>query len=564
MHSRSRIQRSLSALLALLLVGVLAGCVGIPTNGSVTVAQSLDEQGTEDFEFLPFAPVNGASQEEILRGFVAAFTGSADDYGVARQFLSTEFSDDWNPRSNVTIRTNSERIVRIDDDTIEYAISAAATVDSAGSYRQNNNPVPQMPQFDFVQEDGEWRISEAPDGIVLSDATFRQIFDKHALYFLDPTNERLVPDLRWIPGGTAALRIVSELLDGPSPWLQGAVRTAFPEGTHLAAPTVDVQSGVAIVNLSTEVLAAGQSERQLMQLQLTASLANVSNIRRVALAVAGTPLAISEPGTSLPPLNPQVDSRLIVLKDGEFGYLARDEVTSIGGLSAKVIATEPRGATVAEDADAAAVLGPAGVSIVRAGEGATTVLDLRTDLVVPSLDGYGYVWSGSRSTPETIRAYNYAGAAVEIATGLPADAELVSIEVSREGARIAILASTANGPRLLVKAIMRDPNADQVPAGLSEPVVDASTGAGTAIDATWVDELAVATLSEVGGESFVIQHEVGGDRSSRGQPDSAVSIVGGNSEAGLRALSGAGTVLARSGNGWTDTGIEAAFIATQR
>ncbi len=557
-----RMRRWFSTVIAVLSVAALAGCVSIPTTGSVTVGQTLAEEGS-GVEFLPFGPLPGATQEEILRGFVEAFNGSAEDYRVARQFLSTGFSDEWNPRSNVTVRSGPERFVAIDDDTMEYALNATATVDATGAYRQNDAPVPQMLRFDFVQEDGEWRIAQASDGIVLSEAIFGQLFDEHAIYFLDPTNDYLVPDVRWFPGGSSTLRIVSALLAGPPAWLQGAVRTAFPDGTQLATPKVEVQSGVALVDLTTDALAADQRERQLMQLQLTASLANVPNIRRVSISVGGAPLTIPDPGGSIR-ADPQVDPRLLVLKDGEFGYLANGEVSPMEQLSAKLIATDPRGATVSSDEDAAAVLGAEGVSVVQAGDIPSTLLDTRTDLAVPSLDDYGYVWVASRSDPTTLTAYTFAGEGFPVATGLPAGPEIVSIDVSRDGARIAILLATTTGPRLVVKAINRDPNASQLPIGLSEAALDANVQLGDAIDATWVDELTVATLTDIGGQASALRFELGGARSSLGQPASATALVGGNGEDSLRALSPDGTVLERSGNGWTDTGIEVSFIATQR
>jgi hypothetical protein len=138
------------------------------------------------------------------------------------------------------------------------------------------------------------------------------------------------------------------------------------------------------------------------------------------------------------------------------------------------------------------------------------------------------------------------------------------MDVSRDGARIAILLSTASGPRLLVTAINRDSNLDQLPVGLSESILDVSTGPGTAIDATWVDDLSVAALTAQGAQWSVTQFEVGGEETSLGNPAGAIALVGGNGEAGLRALSDTGTVLSRSGNGWTDTSVVVSFVATQR
>lgn len=557
-------RRRANAILALLAaVLVLTGCVGIPTSGDVTVGQKLEEQDSGDFEFFPLAPTEGADQEAILAGFVAAFTGSAEDFRVAREFLSESFADDWNPRSGVTVRTALQRFSSIDPTTMEYSVAAAATVDAAGAYRQNGEPVPLTLRFEFVQENGEWRINSAPDGIVLADATFRSIFDTHVLYFLGPTDTALVPDLRWFPSGSAALRVVSALLDGPPDWLRGAASTAFPEGTKLVAPSVEVQSGVAIVDLSTAALEADAEERQLMQLQLTRSLAAVPNVRRVSLSVGGTPLEIAELGASAPRSNPQVDSRAVALSDGTFGYVSGDGITPIEPLSEQVVATDPRGATVSVGSFTAAVLGGEGVSVVRSGTPGTTLLDGRRDLIVPSLDD-GHVWSVSRSVAGSIRVFDFDGAFRDLPTGLPADAEIVSIDVSRDGARIAIFASTPAGPRLQVRAINRDPDANEFPASLSEPALDVVASSGVAVDATWVDELFVATLVRDQAEGAVVLYQVGGERTSLSRIAPATALVGGNARSGLRALGESGTILERSGNSWTDTRRTVEMLATQR
>ena len=564
MRERQKAGRRLLVLGAGALALLLTGCVGIPTSSRVTVGQELAQEDVGDFEFFPLAPAPGADQEEILVGFVAAFTGSDGDYGVARQFLSSGFAEDWNPRSNVTLRTSAQRYTVLDATTMEYSVNATATVDSIGQLRQPSDPVPLTLRFGFVSENGQWRISEAPDGIVLADATFQAIFDAHSLYFLDPTSDRLVPDLRWFPAGTAARRVATAVLDGPPSWLRGSARSAFPEGTRLESPGLEVDSGVAIVDLSTEALAADAGERQLMQLQLTASLSNVPNIRRVSLSVGGAPLVIPEPRPSAPQPNPQVDARAVVLRDDAFGYLVRDGVTPIAGLNDKVVAVAPTGATLARDATSAAVRGNDGVWFIPEGDTPSTLLDTRSDLLVPSMDDYGFVWVASRADATVVRVYSAAGVGVDLPTGLSPDSTLAAVAVSRDGARVAILASTPVGPRLVVKAIVRDANSAQAPSGLSESVLDVTSSSLVAIDATWVDELSVAVLSGSTAQRIVTVYEVGGERSTLGQPGDAASLVGGNGGAGLRAVSDTGSVLARSGNGWTDTRVEVSFIATQR
>src|SRR5690606_30441567 len=131
-----------------------------------------------------------------------------------------------------------------------------------------------------------------------STSAFEAIFGQHVLFFLDPTSTYLVPDLRWFPSGsTAATRIVSALLVGPPEWLQGAVTTAFPDGTQLTSPKrVAVSGTVAHVDLTVEALATTAAQRQLMRLQLESSLGKVASISSVDITVSDSPFEIGDPG----------------------------------------------------------------------------------------------------------------------------------------------------------------------------------------------------------------------------------------------------------------------------
>ena len=55
----------------------LTGCVGIPDSGPVNAGLSLSEDSTgSNIAFNPQGPEAGASQQSILRGFVASFTSA--------------------------------------------------------------------------------------------------------------------------------------------------------------------------------------------------------------------------------------------------------------------------------------------------------------------------------------------------------------------------------------------------------------------------------------------------------------------------------------------------------
>ena len=79
---RSAMRRALAAALAVL---ALAGCVAIPDGGPVVEGQVDADEQTNDFVFLAQEPQPGATQEEIILGFLGAAISPADDYAIARE-----------------------------------------------------------------------------------------------------------------------------------------------------------------------------------------------------------------------------------------------------------------------------------------------------------------------------------------------------------------------------------------------------------------------------------------------------------------------------------------------
>src|SRR5690606_16886802 len=123
-------------------------------------------------------------------------------------------------------------------------------------------------------DEGEWRISDAPDGVVLDLASFQQVFASHALRFFDLSWSHLVPDVRWFPKRSpAATRITRAVVEsGPSEWLAPAVQSAFPADVVLARAAVPVEGQVAEVSLDRAALALDATALARMRTQLQASL----------------------------------------------------------------------------------------------------------------------------------------------------------------------------------------------------------------------------------------------------------------------------------------------------
>lgn len=537
----------------------LAGCVGIPTSGGVQTGPVIDEQNNPDIVVLPSDPRPGSTQQEILADFMQAVRGPQNDYAVARKFLTKDLAGTWDPDARVDIRTApAVTTAGGEPDTIEYSLTSRAYVDVDGRYVEQP-PASQTLTFGFTKQNGQWRISAAPDGIVLSQSSFNIVFTEQALYFYDPSHRYLVPDVRWFPSrATVPVRIVSALLAGPASWLgNGVLTSAFPVATVLGGKSATVQGGVATVDLSKEALAASQFDRGLMRQQLAATL----GVSTVEMTVNG--LELRAPDTASGILDPTVEAALLVGTGSAIGFDSGDNVTPIAGVSPKLLAIGATAASLSNDKQAAAALGGDGVAyLAQIGQNDPIALDQRGDLVRPSLDPFLFVWSGQRSSAASIVAYSSDGTEHPIQSGLPADARLVSLAVSRDGSRLLVYADSDAGPKLFVAGIIR--GQDSTPTALGAPILLPVTG-GTPIDAAWVDDRTIATVCQDSGEVAVNLYELGGPSASLGTLPDAVSIAGGNGSDGLRVLRASGAVVRPAGSGgWVETGVKATFLGVKQ
>jgi hypothetical protein len=237
-HPARRHPALIAALAALAIT--LSGCTGIPGSGRVHEGQAAPQGDGPAAVFLPSRPQKDAPQESILRGFIEAASSPENKYAIAREFLTPGFREQWKPDAGVTVDGGGVIVpTSIDADTMQVSVDPVAEVNASGEYRELDSSKPTPLRYSFAKVDGQWRISGAPDGIVIDETTFSYVFSPQALYFFDPSFTYLVPDLRWFPrGATAPTRIVKALLAGPASWLAQAVSTAFPDGTELTADAV--------------------------------------------------------------------------------------------------------------------------------------------------------------------------------------------------------------------------------------------------------------------------------------------------------------------------------------
>lgn len=548
------------------LVLAVVSCTSIPSSGPVQSTERNAGIESTEFDFLPPGPSTGATQEEILSGFIAAGTAAQDNYRVARSYLATTVQETWNPNASVLIRQGEPQITVVSSTVAEYVVPVGASVDELGRYLGSPSPTSQTLDFRFIQEDGEWRISGLSDGIVLTEAAFAEAFSSYRLYFFSAGYRELVPDVRWFATrGEVSSKIVRGLLESPSFWLdQGATVSAFPEGTQLALTPIPVVDGVASVDLTSRVLSADEVTRSRMLTQLTVSLAQVQGISSARISVNQNELVIDDLADEGPTLITGRDPRVVVLRDRRFGFLQGGSVQEITSLSSAVSGLIPSRVFYSAEFDRAVATRSDGLWSVTADE-APVLLDDRPGLVRGIIDNCGFVWSSSsQAGNEMARVFSPQGEPLALALELGGDQSLVSFELARDDTRVLLLVQTESGVRVLLAAVTR--TADCSPVSVGE-FIELGPLVGTGVDAAWIDDsrIAVVVKDSDSGQGEAVVFDVSGRSSTLGRPFRPVTLVGGvGGISGLRLLAEDGLIYQPRGNGWQATGERATVLVTQR
>lgn len=549
------------------LVGILAlaltACAGLPMSGPVV--QGLDagqNPGSAAVPFfLPDGPQPGATPQQIITGFLRAGSGPAGGWETARQFLSSSFRDTWKPTAGVIVDDFSQRSYSPDKadgadkrDSITLQVNPVASVDANGTYTVTPDGPTNLPFSLARQSDGEWRITKAPDGLVLDESAFASVFHPYPLMYYDYSWTYLVPDVRWFPATNAASRIVQALIkQKPSAWLGQSVRSAFPENVGVSA-SVTSSSGVAQVELTGPVIEAQQPTLDRMLTQLTRSLASAgySDVRMLSGSTPINASVVSPP--TAPPAQP------VILTDKGFGfYQSENELDPVPGLDAAVSQQHPNAIELSSDRQQAALrLDSGAVGVIGAGR-ALTLVDQRAGLVRPTLDPSGFVWTVPADTPSAVRAVNSAGKGGAVAGAWTGASHVEGMRVSHDGARIAAIVVVGGHPQLVVAGVVRD--SDGVPQRLSDPVV-IGVLPGDGLDLDWLDDTTVGALVHDGEGITLVEQQVGGTTLSVDAPPTAVSLAGASVLASVRLRGEDGALYMQRGSNWQQVRSGVHVLAT--
>jgi len=561
--------RGILALLLALCAVVVTGCAGFPTAGppEYGLENGNTGNGSQNVAFLPNRPQPGATPQQIVEGFIDAGSGPgvAGNWAVAQEFLAPALRETWRPEAGVTVDERAERdYVQTEDGVVDFAYDVVATVDDKGAY-QAAEFAPGSQQFRLgKQSDGEWRITQAPDGIWLDDTQFPQVFHRYPVMYFAPSWQYLVPDVRWFPVVRAAGSIADALVNKPpSEWLADSVATAFPDGVSAVAALPIDDHGVEVALTGDAMLSAGAEAQSRMLTQLEESL-RAAGVTDVVMTADATPLDADAAAVR----STRVPAAPLVLNEDGFGFLTGDEIDKIPGLSEAVESAAPVSVQVGAERDYAAAKLASG-AVVRLSDAQTDPepLDQREALVEPAIDDLGIVWSVPRTDPTALQVHLPNGDTALVADAWSEATAIAAMALSRDGTRIAAVYSAGGRTVLSVAGVVRDPDTG-VPERLGTPMqlaaVPGAVVGVTRIGVTWVDDQTVGVLSSGEADSNVIEQIVGGLTTTSSASSGMASIAGGTGASSLRLRAADGTLYVKRGTTWQPTATGISVLATQQ
>jgi hypothetical protein len=533
--------RSLRAVVAVAAGALLAGCVQMPSSGPVTPVEAQASAGdVPGISFDPRPPQAGQTAPEIVAGFLEAMKATPISLTVARQFLSAEAAETWVPEQQII--TYAELGTTSGQASVTIPLSDVNRYDERGAWQRTQ--ARSDLDLGLVVEDGEWRIDELPDALIVPDSWFDDWYQRVSLYFFDPTSEVLVPEPVFAPRGEQfASSLVRGLLAGPGSEPDVA-RTYFPPDTRLGL-AVPIESGIAQVALSGDPDLVDQDAAARMLAQLVWTLRQDDRIGAVQLSIGdrsfsavpgGSTQDTLDVGSAYDPNGADASTELFALDRGRLvsGSIGafRETVGPLGqdDFGVRSVAVNLPGSRVAAvsasgtDLLVAPTEAPAG-ELTRPVVGAV-------DLAAPHWDHSDRIWLLDRGAGRARVIVVTDGSATEVEVPRVSGRDVSRMLVSRDGSRLVAVVRGAKVDRVVSTRVRHDPGGAVV--GFT-PVVTLSLPAEDSPrirDIGWHSPTTVAVLSDINEELSQVrtvpvdgapENETGGTTRLRGPTRRLVS-----------------------------------------
>ena len=497
----------------LVLVGLVsAGCATLPESGAIhTAAADRPDRPQDAPYFNPPGPAKDGNPSAIVSGFMVAMQANPLSTSVARTFLSEGARRSWQPNRGTIVYDAFE--VAPTSRGANVRLADTRRLDSRGGWRGGSPGRSMTLGIRLVTEDGQWRIDNPPDALVVPTSFFDRSFARFNLYFFDQTGTTLLPDPVFIPRGEqTATNLVRGLLTGAGRQLSQVTRSALPSRTDLDLSVVVTESGVVEVPLSREILQVSANELDRAVDQLSWTLRQVPGIDRVRITVAGAPVPLRG-GRIDAPVTSGGEFDAGGTSGAELWGLRGDRVVNLSSASADPVDSrlgKPgfsiRSLAVSESPRRiAAVAGNGRTVFVSSADGQSTSVSrplvAGTDVLRPRYDLFGDLWLVDR-TPNGARvlvvdADGVRPLRIPGVTG----ANVTAFSVARDGARLAVAYAGSPTPRLRVIDILRTDEGTVSGAGRAQVLSPGDADAARIIDIGWRDPATLAVLSRPTAET---------------------------------------------------------------
>lgn len=499
--------------LTLALLGPVTGCAALPTSGPVVSEPRRSEASDPDGAAInAVPPPTGASPSLIIDGFLHAMATYQPEYPAARQYLTNAAKASWQPASGALVYADGTA-PRVSAEKVTMEVPLVGSLGPDGAFAAGGNR-PWSHDFGLMKEDGEWRINNPPQGILISRYLFSSGFVRHDVFFLDPSRTTLVPDARWVARGNRTPDTVMRLLlSGPSDWLAPAVVTALP----VAAAIIGDVTGTTEVTIPFSEVPSSVAERSLMSAQIAAVLRQLPDVAGFRMTGQGAAVEIPEQRTDgsislsiadrYDPLA-TLTSQLFAMSDG---HMVRAPDTA--GAQARVVngdfGTKNWAATAiaigTDGIDAAMIVGNDLIRGTVEGPGTKSVLT-RGAMLRPQFARDGALWTIT-TTGEVWRVDGETAAAVT-APGL-AGRRVIAFRISPDGQRIAVVTDSSGTREVGLLRVERA--TDIVVTGWRVvPLLDDTSLVVGAVDVGWSSTTSITVLAGILRPADVMEVDIDG------------------------------------------------------
>lgn len=433
---RARVVTLLACVLA------TAGCVTLPEGGGVRDQPGDVPTASAGIRYTPPGPTPGADPRAIVRGFLDAMGASPVQTSTAREFLTSDAADSWNPQRRTVVYDGVTALPTSPPGDLR--LTDAAWIDESGRWRGELPSGEERVRLRLEREDGEWRIAGLPDALLARRSWFGGEYGQFHVYFLDPGYGVLVPEPVFAPrGDQLATSLVRALLAGPpdpdAPWL--ATRLG---GLDLTDGAVTVKDGTARVDLAGEAHLPTPDSRSELAAQLAWTLRQVPGVHSFEVRIGDTPLTLEGGLTDIPvgvgsPLDPSVataSTALFGVREGRPVRLAAGSVERLDGSDAPSYAVREVSVDLEESRRAEVSLDGHQVRLAALdGSGPATAVR-GDDFARPAWDSAARAWLLDRRTTGAVLTVVVDGRPRVVRVPGVSGLRVTDLLVSRDGTRL--------------------------------------------------------------------------------------------------------------------------------